>query len=75
MAQVGSAPSPSRSRLDGDDTPAAPSHLSLAMEEVISGKKPIPVMPAPTQPQGFLGSVRRPPPPRQRAEFGRRGVK
>ena len=27
------------------------------------------------QPQGFLGSVRRPPPPPQRTQFGRRGVK
>lgn len=68
--------SPERSRLSGDDAPVAPSHLSLAMEEAISGKKPIPMMPAPVQPQGFLGSVRRPPPPpRQRTQFGRRGVK
>lgn len=66
---------PARSRLSGDDPPAAPSHLSLAMEEAISGKKPIPVMPAPAQPQGFLGSVRRPTPPPQRTQFGRRGVK
>ncbi|WP_199092625.1 hypothetical protein [Bosea sp. ASV33] len=66
---------PALGRLDGDDAPAAPSHLSLAMEEAISGKKPIPAMPASVQPQGFLGSVRRPPPPPQRTQFGRRGVK
>lgn len=68
--------SPTRSHPGRDDKPAAASHLSLAMEEAIAGNKPIPVMPAPAQPPGFLGSVRRPaPPPRQRTEFGRRGLK
>ena len=57
------------------DIAAAPSHLSLAMEQAIAGTKPIPAAPVPTQPQGFLGSVRRSPPPPQRAQFGRRGVK
>jgi uncharacterized membrane protein YhaH (DUF805 family) len=57
------------------DTTAAPSHLSLAMEQAIAGTKPIPAAPMPSQPQGFLGSVRRPPPPPQRTQFGRRGVK
>ncbi len=57
------------------DNAAAPSQLSLAMEQAIAGERPIPAAPVPSQPQGFLGSVRRPPPPRQRTEFGRRGVK
>ncbi len=63
------------SRASEGDTTAAPSHLSLAMEQAIAGTKPIPAAPVPAQPQGFLGSVRRPPPPPQRTQFGRRGVK
>ncbi len=62
-------------RASEDDTAAAPSHLSLAMEQAIAGTKPIPAAPVPPRPQGFLGSVRRPPPPPQRTQFGRRGVK
>jgi len=73
--QAISASSPGRNRLDMGDAASAPSQLSLAMEQAIAGEKPIPSMPVPNQPQGFLGSVRRPPPPRQRTEFGRRGVK
>ena len=67
--------SSSSSRLGEGGTTAAPSHLSLAMEQAIAGTKPIPAAPMPTQPQGFIGSVRRPPPPPQRTQFGRRGVK
>jgi len=73
-AQSGDTYSPSR-RFEDGDAATAPSQLSLAMEQVLSGQKQVPVAPAPAQPQGFLGSVRRPPPPRQRTEFGRRGAK
>lgn len=73
-AQSGSA-RPGRSHFGEGDVTTAPSHLSLAMEQAIAGTKPIPAAPMPTQPQGFLGSVRRPPPPPQRTQFGRRGVK
>lgn len=74
-AQVESALSPSRGRFTEGDTTTAPSQLSLAMEQAIAGERPIPAAPVPSQPQGFLGSVRRPPPPPQRTQFGRRGVK
>lgn len=74
-SQVDSAQSPGRSRFAEADATPASSHLSLAMEQAIAGERPIPAAPVPSQPQGFLGSVRRPPPPRQRTEFGRRGVK
>ena len=46
-----------------------------AMEQAIAGRKPIPAPPAAAQPQGFLGANRQAPAPRQRTEFGRRGVK
>lgn len=75
VAQVDSAPSPSRGRFAEADATPAPSQLSLAMEQAIAGERPLPAAPMPNQPQGFLGSVRRPPPPPQRTQFGRRGVK
>lgn len=73
--QVGDTFSTGRSRFANDDAATAPSQLSLAMEQAIAGEKPIPAAPVLAPPQGFLGSVRRAPLPRQRTEFGRRGVK
>jgi len=74
-ARFGDASATSRSHFGNGDAATAPSQLSLAMEQAIAGTKPIPAAPMPAQPQGFLGSVRRAPPPPQRTEFGRRGVK
>lgn len=62
-------------RADGRDEPVASSNLSLAMEQAIAGKKPIPAMPVPARREGFLGAARSVPAPRQRTEFGRRGLK
>ena len=74
-AQISDGSATGGSRLGRMDTATAPSQLSLAMEQAIAGTKPIPTAPMPAQPQGFLGSVRRPLPPPQRTQFGRRGVK
>ncbi|MDX3810239.1 hypothetical protein ACXIUS_10650 [Bosea thiooxidans] len=62
----------------GEDDGVRPnSSLSQAMEQVIAGRKPLPapLTPAQAQPQGFLGSIRQAPAPRQRTEFGRRSAK
>jgi hypothetical protein len=76
MAQASAGPQAlGLGRAREDDASSGPSQLSLAMEQAISGQKPISAMPAPARPQGFLGSVRHAPPPRQRGEFGRRGLK
>lgn len=64
-----------RSRANENDDAGANSALSRAMEQAIAGRKPIPAPPAAAQPQGFLGANRQAPAPRQRTEFGRRGVK
>lgn len=74
-ARIGDASAPGRSRFGNDGAATTPSQLSLAMEQAIAGERSIPAAPMPAQPQGFLGSVRRTPPPPQRTEFGRRGVK
>ena len=51
------------------------SPLSRAMEEAIAGRTAIPAPPSPPRPQGALGSIRPASLPRQRTEFGRRGLK
>ena len=75
-ASQGSAGASFSSSAPGDRGSAAGNaQLSLAMEQAIAGKKPIPAMPVPAQPQGFLGTMRQIPTTRQRTEFGRRGLK
>jgi hypothetical protein len=63
------------SRVDDGDGTLAPSALSQAMEEAIASRKPLSRPLAPARPEGFLGSIRQAPMPRQRTEFGRRGLK
>lgn len=74
-AQPGTASDSARDSSDSRANAAASAQLSLAMEQAIAGRKPIPTMPVPAQPQGFLGTARQIPATRQRTEFGRRGLK
>lgn len=73
--QGSTAPSFARNIPDDRGSTASNAQLSLAMEQAIAGKKPLPAMPAPAQSQGFLGTARQTPATRQRTEFGRRGQK
>lgn len=71
-AAIGVDASSRRSGLFEREPAGADSQMTQAMEQAIAGNEPIS---APVRPQGFLGTARPAPAPRQRTEFGRRGLK